>query len=515
MLVYLRLLRAGFVLAREGAFSLAENQPLPATAKLGVRLARLIEKREVRKSGRATRLANALNRLGPTYVKLGQLLATRHDIFGLAVARDLARLQDDMEPFDNALVPGLLREALGENAATLTDISEPIAAASIAQVHKAVILDASGSRRTVAVKLLRPGVEARFNRDLQGLRAAARALERVMPAAKRFNGDRVVDTLHRSAALEMDLRMEAAAISEMSENARDDEGFDVPAVFWSHTSRSVLTTSWIDAIPVRDTEALDAAGLDRSKLALGLIRNFLRHAIRDGFFHADMHPGNLFADPATGGIVAVDFGIMGRISLRERRFLAEILHGFITRNYKRIAQLHFDIGYVPPDQSVDDFAQALRAIGEPLVGRSADEISMARVLGQLLETTEVFNMSARPELVLLQKNMVLVEGTARMLDPKFNMWEAAEPVVGDWVRRQLGPLGRVELVREAFDEAMVLARRLPVIAERAEVVLGQIQDEHHHARIRNSAMRAALKWGGSVVVVLALGALVVHLFGGG
>ncbi|MCD7058530.1 2-polyprenylphenol 6-hydroxylase [Pelagibacterium xiamenense] len=513
MFAYLRLLRAGFILAREGAFSLAENQPLPPSARFAVKCARLIEKRDVRKTGRVTRLANALNRLGPTYVKFGQLLATRRDIVGPDVAADLAQLQDAMPPFDARLVPGLLEEALGEDAAALTDISEPIAAASIAQVHKATLTLSDGTTRTVAVKLLRPGIVQRFHRDLQGMRAATRALETLVPSARRFNGQRVVDTLTRSATLEMDLRMEAAAISEMADNNAEDDGFRVPEVYWAQTARSVLTTNWIEAIPVRDSEAIAKAGLAGSELAITLIQSFLKHAIRDGFFHADMHPGNLFADPRTGAIVAVDLGIMGRIGLPERRFLAQILHGFITRDYKRIAQMHFDIGYVPADQSVDDFAQALRAIGEPLVGRGADEISMARVLGQLLETTEVFNMSARPELVLLQKNMVLVEGTARMLDPRFNMWTAAEPVVGDWVRRQVGPLGHIDRARESFGEIAGLFARVPGLAARAERVLAQIEADQQRARRRDRVM-VALKWGALIALALAIALMAATLLGG-
>lgn len=500
---YFRLAWAGFVLAREGAFSLAEGQPIPPAAKVMVKCARLIEKRAVRQTGRVERLANGLTRLGPTYVKFGQLLATRADIVGIGVASDLSKLQDAMPPFDPKLVPGLLRAALGEKVDQLKEISPPIAAASIAQVHKARLADPDGREQDVAIKLLRPGIEARFKSDLNGLYALARAAERFVPNARRFNGKRVVDALARSAQLEMDLRMEAAAISELADNCADDDRFSVPTVHWSHTARSVLTTSWIEAIPVREVEALDKAGINRPKLAETLIQSFLRQAIRDGYFHADMHPGNLFADPGTGGIIAVDLGIMGRIGKAERRFLAEILYGFIARDYKRIARLHFDIGYVPPDQSVDDFAQALRAIGEPLVGRAADEISMARVLGQLLETTEVFNMSARPELVLLQKNMVLVEGTARILDPRFNMWSAAEPVVGEWVRRQVGPIGRIELAKERLDEALSFARRLPRLADTAERVLERIERDQTRSEKREGLV-TALKWGGLIALALAI-----------
>ncbi|WP_196260372.1 2-polyprenylphenol 6-hydroxylase [Pelagibacterium limicola] len=509
---YFRLARAGFVLAREGAFSLAEGQPIPPSAKALVSVARLIEKRDVRKTGRVTRLANALNRLGPTYVKLGQMLATRRDIVGGSVADDLARLQDAMPPFDPSLVPGLLEEALGEKARALKDVSPPIAAASIAQVHRATLVHPDGQEETVAVKLLRPGIEARFKSDLAGLYALARAAERIVPGAKRFRGRYIVDTLARSAALEMDLRMEASAISEMADNTKDDPGFAVPVVHWGQTARAVLTTSWIDAIPVRDVARIDAAGLSRPELARALVRNFLRHAIRDGFFHADMHPGNLFADPTTGNIVAVDLGITGRIGRREQRFLAEILYGFITRNYRRIAELHIEIGYVPETHSIADFAQALRAIGEPLVGRGADEISMARVLGQLLDVTELFDMEARPELVLLQKNMVLVEGTARLLDPQFNMWEAAEPIVSEWVRRAVGPLGQAEIVRDEVRALLGAVRRLPEIAARAEGVLGDIEADHHIAKVRDPLL-VALGWGGLIVLGLAGFAILAWLLG--
>lgn len=509
---YIRLAHAGFILAREGAFSLAEDQPLPASARAAVSLARLIEKREVRRSGRVARLAAALTRLGPVYVKFGQLLATRRDIIGAEVAADLDQLQDAMPPFDAALVPDLLKEALGERAAALTELSPPIAAASIAQVHKAVLVHPGGRRETVAVKLLRPGIEKRFARDLEGLRLLARFAERFAPSTKRFNGEQVVATLARSAALEMDLRMEAAAISEMAENIGEDENFAVPEVHWGRTARQVLTTSWIEAIPVRDTARIDAAGLDRSRLAAVLIQSFLRHAIRDGFFHADMHPGNLFADPRTGGIAAVDFGIMGRIGRREQRFLAEILYGFIIRDYRRVARLHIEIGYVPPAHSIDEFAQAIRAIGEPLVGRPADQISMAHVLAQLIEVTELFDMAARPELVLLQKNMVLVEGTARVLDPKFNMWTAAEPVVSEWVRRAVGPQGHIERFKEALDEGVKTVALLPDLARRADRLLADIEAERAMRRQR-AVLPAAVKWVSLAAILVAAIALVFSLWG--
>ena len=472
---YFRLLHAGYVLAREGAFSIIDPDALPPSLKAGIRLARLVERREVRRSGRVERLTRALNRLGPTYVKFGQTLATRPDIVGPEIATDLAALQDAMEPFDAALVPQILADALKEHAAELLELSAPIAAASIAQVHKAVLVDADGTRRPVAVKILRPGVAQRFAADIESYYAGARFAEAVLPRLRRLRPTDIVATLDRSARLELDLRLEAASISEFAENIKDDANFVVPTVSWMHTAQNVLTTSWVDGVPIRDLLALDGAALDRPLLAKNLLQGFLKHAIRDGFFHADMHPGNLFADPRTGNIIAVDFGIMGRISRRERRFLADIIYGFITRDYRMIAKRHFDIGYVPRTQSIDDFALALRAIGEPLHGRRADDISMARVLGQLFATTELFDMQTRPELILLQKNMVLVEGVARALDPALDIWTIAEPVVGDWIRREAGPLGRMEDAKDGLSTLGELLGRVPGLVARADDLLADYQ----------------------------------------
>ena len=505
---YFRLFGTGWVLAREGALAIVDNDGLPPVMRAGIRFGRLIERPEVRRSGRVERLTRALNRLGPTYVKFGQTLATRPDIVGLEVAADLSMLQDRMDPFDPALVPGLLAEALGPRAAELTEISPPIAAASIAQVHKAVLSDETG-RRAVAVKILRPGVEARFRADLEAQYAGARLGEALLPRLRRLRPLDIVTILDRSARIELDLRMEAASISEFSENIKDDTGFRIPSVHWNHGAQTVLTTSWVDGIPVRDLAALDAAGVDRKLLATNLLQAFLRHAVRDGFFHADLHPGNLFADPATSDVIAVDFGIMGRIGKRERRFLADILYGFITRNYRLIAERHFEIGYVPATQSVDEFALALRAIGEPQHGRPVSEISMAKVLGQLFATTELFQMRTRPELILLQKSMVLVEGVSRMLDPKLDIWTVSEPIVADWVRRSAGPLGRLEQLGEHAERTMSALGRLPSIIDKAEAAL----DDYHRdraapARRFNRLMLVAGFWLVSIACLALLWRLV-------
>ena len=301
------------------------------------------------------------------------------------------------------------------------------------------------------MKVLRPGVERRFHDDLGAFTFAARHAENSSAEARRLRLIEVVDTLRRSVAVEMDFRLEAAALSEMAENTKDDPDFRVPTVDWDRTAKEVLTLEWIDGTPLNDRAQLQAKGFDLPKLGRTVIQTFLRHALRDGFFHADMHPGNLFVDDE-GRLVAVDFGIMGRLGAKERLFLAEILHGFITRDYHRTAEVHFEAGYVPPHHSVDDFAQAIRAIGEPIHNRTAEDISMAKLLTLLFEVTGLFDMRTRPELLLLQKTMVVVEGVARSLDPKLDMWTTAEPVVREWMTRHLGPAGRIENAAEGIAE---------------------------------------------------------------
>ncbi|KKB07986.1 2-polyprenylphenol 6-hydroxylase [Devosia chinhatensis] len=485
-----RLIHAGWVLAREGAFSILPAESLPPMMKLGISMARLIERPSVRRTGSVERLNAALHKLGPSFVKFGQTLATRPDIVGAQAAADLSGLQDRMPPFDPALVPTILSDALGAKAAQLTEISAPIAAASIAQVHRAILRKPGDAPKRVAVKLLRPGVSERFHADTQALYAGARLAEAFAPASRRLQPTQVVQTLDHSMRLELDLRLEAAAISEMAENIKDDEGFRIPEVQWDQVAQNVLTTTWVDGIPIRDHAAIDAAGIDRKALAAKLLQGFLRHAIRDGFFHADMHPGNLFADPRSGDVIAVDFGIMGRIGKFERRFLADILYGFITRNYRLVAQRHFDIGYVPAHQSVDDFTLAIRSIGEPLHGRKATEISMAKVLGQLFTITDLFQMRTRPELVLLQKSMVLVEGVARNLDPELDIWTIAEPVVGDWLRREEGPLGRIEDFSGHLTRMGEALGRVPNLIAQAELALAE-----HRAMVdrpRDGLMRSGM-----------------------
>jgi ubiquinone biosynthesis protein len=477
-----RLARAGFVFAREGVLAIIDPRPLPRGARAALRLARVIERPAG--AGAAVRLSAALTRLGPSYVKLGQFLATRRDIVGATLARDLESLQDKMSPFPQAEAEAVVAAALDRPLADIfAAFGPPVAAASIAQVHRAEVAAAHGPR-AVAVKVLRPGVERRLRQDLATMDFAARLAERHAAEARRLRLVEAVDTLRRSVAMEMDFRLEAAAISEMAENSRDDAEFRVPAVDWDLTAKDVLTLEWVDATPLSNRAALEAKGFDLARLARTLMQAFLRHAMRDGFFHADMHPGNFFVDDE-GRLIAVDFGIMGRLGAKERRFLAEILYGFITRDYHRAAEVHFEAGYVPLHHSVESFAQAIRAIGEPIHSRTAEEISMAKLLTLLFEVTGLFDMRTRPELLLLQKTMVVVEGVARSLDPRLDMWAVAEPVVRQWIERNLGPAGRLEDAAEGTAELGRFLGGLPALLTRA----GQLAD-HLDAITRNGLVLA-------------------------
>jgi ubiquinone biosynthesis protein len=468
-----RLVHTGYVLAREGVFSFIDANAIPPLAKPALAFAKLIARKNT--GDRAERLTLALGKLGPSHVKFGQFMATRPDIVGIKFARDLESLQDRMPAFDDGTARAIIAASLGQPVETLfTQFGAAVAAASIAQVHKAH----SGTSQ-FAVKVLRPDVASRFKKDLSSFYFVARFAEKFVPAAARLKPVGIVDTLARSVTLEMDLRLEAAALSEMRENTSNDTGIRIPKPDWERTGRDVLTMEWIDGIPLSDIDALKAAHIDLPQLAKNVIQSFLRHAIRDGFFHADMHQGNLFADK-NSNLVLIDFGIMGRIGLKERRFLAEILYGFITRNYLRVAQVHFEAGYVPAHHSVETFAQAIRAIGEPIHSLTADQISMAKLFTLLFEITDMFDMQTRTELVMLQKTMVVVEGVARNLDPKLNMWATAEPVVRDWIERNLGPLGKIAEFGEGAFGILSFAPHLPHLLARGEKLLSDLEQNVEH-----------------------------------
>lgn len=464
----LHLVHVTLVLMREGVFALIPRAEVPAAARPLLWLLSLFARRDA--GDRGARIVAALTRLGPSYVKLGQFLATRPDMVGFGLAKDLEALQDRMPAFSQEEARVRVAEALGKPLDVMFEsFGDSVAAASIAQVHKAV-LKLGDERFEVAVKVLRPGIERIFRRDIKAQLFVAALLELFSAEMRRLRPREVIETLERTVRLEMDLRFEASALSEMADNVQHDPEFRVPGVFWEATARECLTLEWIDGIKLNDNPALAEAGIDRVALARICMQSFLRHALRDGFFHADMHPGNLFVT-RDGTLVAVDLGIMSRLGLKERRFLAEILYGFITRDYMRVARVHFDAGYVPGKYRVEDFAQAVRAVGEKIHGRNAAEISMAHMLGLLFEITGLFDMVTRTELVFLQKTMVVVEGVARHLDPNFNMWDTSEPVIREWIERNLGPVGKIEEIGREASSMLHAAARLPELVSRSERVL--------------------------------------------
>lgn len=467
-----RLARVAWTLARHDAIFPAEYQAVfPAPARWLGRLARLIAIRD-RAANPGVRLAHALEALGPAYVKFGQVLATRADVIGAEFAQGLARLQDRMLPFPDAQARAIIEAELGAPIDQLfAELGPSVAAASIAQVHKAVTPDG----RTVAVKILRPGIDQRIARDIAALRLGAKLAEGLFPQSRRMEPRAFVETVSRSLVLELDLRLEAASASELAEASLAAENFSVPEVDWARTAKRVLTLQWVDAIALTDFDAIEAAGIDRDKLARDLTDAFLSTALERGVFHADMHAGNLFVG-RDGRLWAVDFGIMGRLGREERRYLALILNGFLTRDYDGAAEAHFQAGYVPGRHSRADFASALRAVAEPIFGKNANEVAMSRVLLQLFEITDLFDMHLQPQLVLLQKTMVQAEGVCRMLSPQHNMWEASAPAVTRFMRRELGPEGKVrDLVRdlEALrTSVMALPATLERLTEAAERLRG-------------------------------------------
>ncbi len=435
-----------------------------------MRLANLVARKDA--SGGAKGLVRAFAQIGPSYVKLGQFLATRPDVVGGEIADALTALQDRMEPFGRDAAIAIIEKSLGKPIGDLfVTFGEPVAAASVAQVHTASARYHEGVRK-VAVKVLRPGVEGRFARDLSDMYLIARLAERFFAVGRRLRAVEVVDTLARTVRLETDFRLEAAAASEFRENVAKDADFHAPEVDWDRTAKEVLTLEWIEGIPLSDVARVAAEGHDLKELGRNVLQSFLRHAMRDGFFHADMHQGNLFVDK-TGRVVAIDFGIMGRLGHKERRFLAEILYGFIVRDYRRVAEVHFEAGYVPPIHSVEEFSQALRAIGEPLHTINAADISMARLLTLLFEVTALFDMRTRTELVLLQKTMVVAEGVARTLDPKLDIWKTSDPVVRDWIAANLGPKAKIEDAGRSLADLAKLATHLPKTLADAETALAR------------------------------------------
>ncbi len=510
---FLRVFKIARTLARHDAMFMLDVLAMPPAMRASLNMLTVFNRRHVNAAiAPGERLARALEELGPTFIKLGQALATRPDIAGDDVAEALTRLQDKLPPFPGTEARAIIAADLGQPVEALfTEFDDKaVAAASIAQVHKAVTAD--GVR--VAVKVLRPGVREAFRRDLATFFWFARLMERRVPDTRRLRPVKVAETFAETVALEMDLRYEAAAASELYENMAGEPGFRVPRVVWTTTSERVLTTEWIDGTPLGDREALVAKGTDMNALAAVMVRVFLLQVMRDGFFHADLHQGNLFVD-TEGNLVAVDFGIMGRLDRKSRRYLAEILRGFHTGNYRRIAEVHFEAGYVPRSKDVNSFAQALRAIGEPITGRRVREISFGRLLAQLFQITATFEMRTQPQLLLLQKTMVMAEGLAMYIDPEINMWDVSPPVVQGWLSDNMGPDA---YLREGAESVLSLLRYLPLMADELEKRTGVVTAEGillhpDTARLIGEAQVRHLRRQGIALWVIAalLGVLIIIL----
>lgn len=451
------------------------------------------------------RLAAALVDLGPAYVKLGQLLATRADMVGEDLAADLRMLQDRMPPFSTEVARAAVAETLGRPVdALFADFAEtPVAAASIAQVHKARTQDGAW----VAVKVLRPGVESAFRRDLEAFAGLADLAERISQEARRLRLRAVVKTLADGVSRELDLRLEAAAASELGDYMAGEAGYRIPKVDWRRTGRRAMTLEWVDGIALSEPAKLAAAGHDRRVLAARVVQIFLKQAMRDGYFHADLHQGNFLVEP-DGTLVALDFGIMGRLDREAALYLADILYSFQQRDYRRAARAHFRAGYVPKGKSEEEFAQALRAIAEPIHDRPVSEVSAGQLLGLLFATTANFDMQTRPELVLLQRAMMMVEGLAATIDPEINMWEASRPVIEEWI----GERASLEvLAAEAIIDAGRSLARLPEVLSALETVVKRTASEKDAPQVELSGFPGPVMFGVGAAGGLLLGLIIAFL----
>ncbi len=416
------------------------------------------------------KLCKSIEGMGTTFIKLGQFLATRPDIISEDLSKNLERLQDKLPPFSVDTAKEIVKKNLGQEMFnSIINFSEPIAAASIAQVHKAQISD-NGTIKDVAIKILRPNIKKKFNEEIDAFMLLAYLIESLIKKTKRLKLIEVVFLLKEITNHEMDLRFEAAAANEYFENTKNDAGFKVPKIYWNYTSEEVLTLDWIEGVSIREKDMLKKKNIDIENIANDIIQHFLRHAVRDGFFHADMHQGNLLINES-GQIVPIDFGIMGRLDKLSRRFLAEILFGFIQRDYKKVAEVHILAGLVPQTVQIDELAQALRSIGEPIFGQSVKDISGGKLLKQLFNITEKFNMQTQPQLLLLQKTMVVVEGVARKLNPNTNIWSTSRPVLEKWLKETKDPINNISETLKETSEAIKRLPEFPKMMDKANQAL--------------------------------------------
>lgn len=484
-----RLIRTGATFERTGAMSVAlEAMNAPQSLRIAARLLGWPFKwLGLKGDPDMPPVTRALTALGPAYIKFGQVLSTRPDVVGDELAEQLQVLQDKLPPFSVETAKAAIQDELGQPVETLfSEFSPPVAAASIAQVHNARLAETG---EEVAVKVLRPGILRAFRKDLDAFYFAASAIEFLSPASRRLHPTEVIKHFDSVVMGELDLRLEAASAAEFASNTEEDKGFLVPRPHWHLSGRNVMTLGWAEGIPMSDVAQIQSAGHNPADLGERVLQLFLSHALRDGFFHADMHQGNLKVG-ATGEIIAYDFGIMGRLDDYTRRVYAEILYGFMRRDYRRVAEVHFEAGYVPADRDIDEFARALRVVGEPIFGMDATRISMAHLLSYLFEVTERFGMETRTELILLQRTMVVVEGVARSLNPHINIWEVAQPIVETYIRNNIGPKA---IARDLFKTMRILSRFGPRLPQMAEAAL--MRQAEQPQPLRPSRLKAAM-WAG-------------------
>ena len=527
-----RVLGILWILARCDAFAVFED------TLVNQRLLRLVRRLAARDcTGRpGERLSRALTLLGPAFVKFGQFLATRADLIGNTLSQDLSRLQDRLPPFPSEEAQRMVERSLGQPISELfvSFEAEPVSAASLAQVHFATIRrrhplpptdtaevggsdwdapvaaekqEQDGDIVQVAVKILRPGIERVFLRDIDLMAWGAAVLERVVPLARRFRPVESVAIFRRLSEIEMDLRLEAAAASELADNFADDPGYRIPKIEWDYTAQRVLTMERVSGIRLDDRAALLAEGHDLRLILENAAEIFFKQVFRDGFFHGDQHPGNMWVD-AEGRIVVVDFGIMGRLDRKMRYFLADMLLATLARDYRRLARVHVEAGFLPAGQPEELFAQALRAVCEPIFGRPLGEISFARLLGQILQITASFQMPVQPQLLLMQKNMLMAEGVSRKLDDSLNIWMLAEPLIVTWVAQHRSPQARL---REASQDLGEILERMPYNLRRLER-LGEMAEEELARNLADpdGRRRGGLGWGqGLLWLAVALLALIV------
>jgi len=460
------LTKIGFTLARYDCLEILKSLKLGWLNSI-VAISRFtLAKRKVKKLPLGQKLALAFEALGPSFIKFGQAISTRSDLVGEDVANGLANLRDKAPSFSSDIAIQTIEEQLGQPLDKIYKKfdTKPVAAASIAQVHKATTLDG----QQVAVKILRPNIEQTFNKDLELFLWLATTLQKLNPTKfKRLKPVEVVTTFKDAIKIELDLRMEAAAAGELADNFKNRQGFKVPAIDWARTTQRVLTLEWVDGIKIDDAAAIKKAGIDTKELLTRCATSFFWQVFEDGYFHADVHPGNIFVDKQ-GNIIPVDFGIMGRIDRKSRLYMANIFAGFLLQDYTRVAKAHFDAGYVPKTQDVNLFAQACRSVGEPIMGLPLNEISIAKLLGYMFKVADDFEMETQPQLLLLQKTMMMAEGVGRILNPDVNIWKLAEPIIVQWSKKHMGVQSQAKYIALDIKEA---AEKLPAFMDKIDKAL--------------------------------------------